>query len=178
MSYDGEVNFGILADFDAMPDVEEIAQGISDSLADLVRLARKRGPAPKREAAKLKPKTVLEDTPAAKAKKKAKKKTKPKAAKKATEAAPKPKSVSKPAAKPSATKPATKIPAAPAPVKPTPPKRAKVGSAVASTSPIAEDGSHAPSIGLPAAGTTRSTSGPAAEMRAARRARRTPKPKR
>ena len=177
MSYDGEVNFGLLADYDAVPDVEEVAQGISDSLAELVRLARKRGPAPTREAAKLKTKTVLEDTPAAKAKKKAKKKTKAKEPKKATKAATKAKSSTTTVDKPSAKKAAAKIPAAPAPVKATPAKRAKVGAAVASTSPIAEDGSHAPSIGLPAAGTTRSTSGPAAEMRAARRARRATKPK-
>jgi WS/DGAT/MGAT family acyltransferase len=177
MSYDGEVNFGLLADYDAVPDVEEVAQGISDSLAELVRLARKRGPAPTREAAKLKTKAVLEDTPAAKAKKKAKKKTKAKEPKKATKAATKAKSSTTTVDKPSAKKAAAKIPAAPAPVKATPAKRAKVGAAVASTSPIAEDGSHAPSIGLPAAGTTRSTSGPAAEMRAARRARRATKPK-
>ena len=172
MSYDGEVNFGLLADFDAMPDVEEIAQGISDSLAELVRLARKRGPAPAREAAKLKTKTVLEDTPAAKAKKKAKKKKS--ADKKATDEKPAAKKASakKPAAKPkpASKKPKSKIPPAPAPVKRSSAKPVEVGAAVASTSPIAEDGSHAPSIGLPSAGTTRSTSGPAAEMRAARRA--------
>lgn len=159
MSYDGEVNFGLLADFDAMPDVEEIAQGISDSLAELVRLARKRGPAPSREATKLKTKTVLEDTPAAKAKK-AKKKAKP--AKKKAKGASKPKAAAK--------KSSPKIPPAPAPVKKAASKPAKVGAAVASVSPIAEDGSHAPSIGLPSTGTSRSTSGPAAEMRAARRA--------
>ncbi len=176
MSYDGEVNFGLLADYDAMPDVEEVARGISDSLAELVRLARKRGPAPVREATKLKTKTVLEETPAAKAKKKGKKKAKAAAKAKVTPkppakpAAKKPKATPKPPAKPAAKKSKAKIPPAPAPVKKSPAKAAKVPAAVAMTSPIAEDGSHAPSIGLPAAGTTRSTSGPAAEMRAARRA--------
>jgi WS/DGAT/MGAT family acyltransferase len=35
MSYDGGVNFGLLGDYDAMPDIGELAQGIDDSLAEL-----------------------------------------------------------------------------------------------------------------------------------------------
>ena len=35
MSYNGKLNFGLLADFDAMPDLEVIAAGISSSLDEL-----------------------------------------------------------------------------------------------------------------------------------------------
>ncbi len=40
MSYDGKVSFGLLADYDAMADVDRIADGISASLAELVALAK------------------------------------------------------------------------------------------------------------------------------------------
>jgi WS/DGAT/MGAT family acyltransferase len=39
MSYDGTVGFGLLADLDALPDVQTIADGISASLAELVTRA-------------------------------------------------------------------------------------------------------------------------------------------
>ena len=39
MSYNGHMNFGLLADFDAMPDLDELATAIEDSLAELVALA-------------------------------------------------------------------------------------------------------------------------------------------
>ena len=39
MSYDGHMNFGLLADFDAMHDLGELATAIEDSLAELVALA-------------------------------------------------------------------------------------------------------------------------------------------
>ncbi len=39
MSYDGELNFGLNADFDAMPDVERIAELISASIAELAEAA-------------------------------------------------------------------------------------------------------------------------------------------
>jgi hypothetical protein len=39
MSYDGAVNFGLLADFDAVPDLPVVAAGIEESLAELVALA-------------------------------------------------------------------------------------------------------------------------------------------
>jgi WS/DGAT/MGAT family acyltransferase len=40
MSYDGEMNFGLLGDFDALPDVESIGEHIATELATLVTLAR------------------------------------------------------------------------------------------------------------------------------------------
>jgi diacylglycerol O-acyltransferase len=50
MSYNGRINFGLLADYDAMPDVSEIAEGIEASveeLADEAQRAREaREPAP------------------------------------------------------------------------------------------------------------------------------------
>ena len=39
MSYNGGVNFGLLADYDAMSDVDEIANGIERATAELVELA-------------------------------------------------------------------------------------------------------------------------------------------
>jgi WS/DGAT/MGAT family acyltransferase len=39
MSYDGQVNFGLLADQDALPDVEVIAHGVRDEIAQLLALA-------------------------------------------------------------------------------------------------------------------------------------------
>jgi diacylglycerol O-acyltransferase len=42
MSYNGEMNFGLLGDYDAMPDLERIGDGIEASLAELVALARRR----------------------------------------------------------------------------------------------------------------------------------------
>jgi diacylglycerol O-acyltransferase / wax synthase len=35
MSYNGGINFGLLADFDSMDDVEVIADGIERALSDL-----------------------------------------------------------------------------------------------------------------------------------------------
>jgi WS/DGAT/MGAT family acyltransferase len=40
MSYAGEMNFGLLGDFDALPDIESIGESIADELAELVELAR------------------------------------------------------------------------------------------------------------------------------------------
>jgi WS/DGAT/MGAT family acyltransferase len=40
MSYDGEMNFGLLGDFDALPDIESIGESIAAELATLVELAR------------------------------------------------------------------------------------------------------------------------------------------
>jgi WS/DGAT/MGAT family acyltransferase len=42
MSYNGQMNFGLLADYDVVPDVADIAEGISDALAELLQLARER----------------------------------------------------------------------------------------------------------------------------------------
>ena len=40
MSYDGKVGFGLLGDYDALPDLAVVAEGIEASLAQLVALAR------------------------------------------------------------------------------------------------------------------------------------------
>ncbi len=40
MSYNGGVNYGLLADYDAMPDVELVAEGIDATLAQLLAAAR------------------------------------------------------------------------------------------------------------------------------------------
>jgi WS/DGAT/MGAT family acyltransferase len=44
MSYNGSINFGLLADYDALPDVGIIGEGIEASLAELVALAKKQTP--------------------------------------------------------------------------------------------------------------------------------------
>jgi diacylglycerol O-acyltransferase len=41
MSYNGHMNFGLLGDYDALPDIERIADGVEAALAELVALARK-----------------------------------------------------------------------------------------------------------------------------------------
>ena len=46
MSYNGQMNFGLLGDFDALPDIDSIGQDIADELATLVELARESAPAP------------------------------------------------------------------------------------------------------------------------------------
>jgi diacylglycerol O-acyltransferase len=40
MSYNGQMNFGLLGDFDALPDIEVIGESIAEELATLVSLAR------------------------------------------------------------------------------------------------------------------------------------------
>jgi WS/DGAT/MGAT family acyltransferase len=46
MSYNGQMNFGLLGDYDALPDLDRIGDGIEASLAELLALARRRtGPA-------------------------------------------------------------------------------------------------------------------------------------
>jgi diacylglycerol O-acyltransferase len=42
MSYNGQMNFGLLGDYDALPDIDRIADGIEASLAELLALARRR----------------------------------------------------------------------------------------------------------------------------------------
>jgi WS/DGAT/MGAT family acyltransferase len=42
MSYDGEMNFGLLGDFDALPDLDSIGESIAAELATLVEIARER----------------------------------------------------------------------------------------------------------------------------------------
>ena len=41
MSYNGGVNFGLIGDFDALPDLEVIGEALSESIAELVALARR-----------------------------------------------------------------------------------------------------------------------------------------
>jgi WS/DGAT/MGAT family acyltransferase len=43
MSYNGKVNFGLLGDYDALPDIQTLADGIEQGLAELVALAKRRG---------------------------------------------------------------------------------------------------------------------------------------
>jgi hypothetical protein len=38
MSYDGQVNFGLIGDYDGMPDLEDLAQDIEASIAELIEL--------------------------------------------------------------------------------------------------------------------------------------------
>jgi WS/DGAT/MGAT family acyltransferase len=45
MSYNGKVDFGLLGDYDAMPDLEEFGQMLEESLAELLKQARKRSKA-------------------------------------------------------------------------------------------------------------------------------------
>jgi diacylglycerol O-acyltransferase len=47
MSYNGQMNFGLLADYDAVPDLDRIGDGIEASLAELVALARRRTAPPR-----------------------------------------------------------------------------------------------------------------------------------
>ena len=42
MSYNGRVDFGLLADYDAMPDLDDVGQMLEDALAELLKEARKR----------------------------------------------------------------------------------------------------------------------------------------
>jgi WS/DGAT/MGAT family acyltransferase len=42
MSYNGQMNFGLLGDYDALPDLDRIGDGIEAALAELVALARRR----------------------------------------------------------------------------------------------------------------------------------------
>ena len=46
MSYNGQMNFGLLGDFDALPDIESIGENIRAELATLVALARESAAAP------------------------------------------------------------------------------------------------------------------------------------
>jgi hypothetical protein len=39
MSYNGSVDFGLLADYDAMPDLDLVGRSIKDSLAELMQAA-------------------------------------------------------------------------------------------------------------------------------------------
>ena len=45
MSYNGKIDFGLLGDYDAMSDLEDFGQMLEDSLAELLKQARKRSKA-------------------------------------------------------------------------------------------------------------------------------------
>ena len=40
MSYNGQMNFGLLGDYDALPDIDQLGETIAGELATLVALAR------------------------------------------------------------------------------------------------------------------------------------------
>jgi hypothetical protein len=46
MSYNGRINFGLLADYDAMDDVEVISEGIDEALQELTDAAKEAEPEP------------------------------------------------------------------------------------------------------------------------------------
>ena len=46
MSYNGQMNFGLLGDYDALPDIDAIGENIAGELATLVALARESVAAP------------------------------------------------------------------------------------------------------------------------------------
>ena len=45
MSYDGKLGFGLLADYDAMPDLDEMARQLERAIADLLVAAGAKPPA-------------------------------------------------------------------------------------------------------------------------------------
>jgi diacylglycerol O-acyltransferase len=51
-SYNGKMSFGLLGDFDAMDDIDEVVVGIEQALEELIELAASRKQAPKRPARK------------------------------------------------------------------------------------------------------------------------------
>ena len=51
MSYNGRMNFGLLGDYDALPDLEAIGEAVQESLADLVAAAAAQDGAPRRRRA-------------------------------------------------------------------------------------------------------------------------------
>jgi WS/DGAT/MGAT family acyltransferase len=46
MSYNGQMNFGLLGDFDALPDIDSIGEAIASELAGFVTMARERAATP------------------------------------------------------------------------------------------------------------------------------------
>ncbi|MDQ6804477.1 MAG: wax ester/triacylglycerol synthase family O-acyltransferase, partial [Actinomycetota bacterium] len=55
MSYNGGVDYGLLGDYDALPDIDVIAEGIEDGLAELLEASRGKAGARTRRHAKPKP---------------------------------------------------------------------------------------------------------------------------
>jgi hypothetical protein len=52
MSYNGGIDYGLLADYDALPDVEVVAEGLEAALQELLAAARKRSTGAKRAASR------------------------------------------------------------------------------------------------------------------------------
>ncbi|HMA27496.1 MAG TPA: WS/DGAT domain-containing protein, partial [Solirubrobacterales bacterium] len=42
MSYDGQVNFGLIGDYDGMPDLQDLAEDLEASIGELIGVARRR----------------------------------------------------------------------------------------------------------------------------------------
>jgi diacylglycerol O-acyltransferase / wax synthase len=57
MSYDGKLDFGLIGDYDAIPDLDALAADLEASLAELVETAAPAKPKRRRSTAKRKPKT-------------------------------------------------------------------------------------------------------------------------
>ena len=65
MSYNGKLNFGLLGDFDAMPDIDEVGAALRDAIAALREASGTAKPARRRRrAAKPKPAAPSEPRPA------------------------------------------------------------------------------------------------------------------
>jgi hypothetical protein len=50
MSYNGRMDFGLLGDYDAMPDLEELGAALKDALEELIEAAGGRKPKRRRRA--------------------------------------------------------------------------------------------------------------------------------
>ncbi|MGI8580197.1 MAG: wax ester/triacylglycerol synthase family O-acyltransferase [Solirubrobacteraceae bacterium] len=79
MSYDGGVNFGLLGDYDALPDLDSIASGIEESLAELQRAAAKKSGSSKAATAPTLRRRATARTPGPAAEMRAKRRAKPRA---------------------------------------------------------------------------------------------------
>jgi hypothetical protein len=55
MSYNGRMDFGLLGDYDALPDIEVLGAALKDSLEELVVAAGGRKPKRRRTSRKLEP---------------------------------------------------------------------------------------------------------------------------
>jgi diacylglycerol O-acyltransferase / wax synthase len=65
MSYNGRLDFGLLADYDAMTDLEDLALFLEDSLVALLEEARRRGKRGRKPKAKAEPEEGRTETPSA-----------------------------------------------------------------------------------------------------------------
>ena len=57
MSYNGGMDFGLLGDYDAMPDLETVADGVREALGELVALARAAAPSVRSRARTSRPRS-------------------------------------------------------------------------------------------------------------------------